>query len=234
MLILQFFSNRNTQKQFRNSLRTFIILSFLIAFTAHAQNHFTILAGPSIATMSGSYIKESGTREWGFTAWFLLDKEFNSRWSFEVGFGVVQKGAKNLLLSTETSDSTYGYQTMYMQVPLLMKAKFPFANGKWFVAPYSGLAVSFNTGCKWKPGNQFEFEEEPCDETTPGGKIEKLELGIPLGAHIWREFPGGSRFMFDVHYEFGLTNVFEGAAEVNEAARNSVLILMAGFAVPLQ
>jgi hypothetical protein len=51
---------------FRNSLKTFIALTLLIASTVHTKNHITILAGPSIATMTGNHIEKSGTREWGF------------------------------------------------------------------------------------------------------------------------------------------------------------------------
>lgn len=212
---------------------SFFCILFFLSSPIYSQNNLGILVGPSAATMSGSYIKGSSGLEWGFAAFINIDKEFGDRWSFVTGINVIQKGGKKLMLAIH-GDSTYGYQSMYLQLPLLIRAKFPFASGKWYVAPYSGFFIGGNLSMAWKPGEQFEFEEEGADENSPGGKPKKLEMGIPIGLHIWRQFPGGSRFMFDLHYELGLANVFQEAQDAGLKAKNNVICAMFGFSVPLQ
>ncbi|NIA31358.1 MAG: outer membrane beta-barrel protein [Actinobacteria bacterium] len=212
------------------------LLLIIVAFAtpAHAQkSSINILAGPTAATLSGSYIQGSSGLEMGFSFWLTIERRFNSRWAFETGFGWVQKGGKKILLSGDDSQ-TYGFQTSYLQIPLLIRATFPIAGGPWYIAPYTGLAIGSNVGCKHKLSDELEFDEEPCDENSPGGKSKTLEFSIPIGAHFWHEFPGGSRFMLDLHYEYGLTNVFTAAADAGQVARNNVLVAMFGFSLPLQ
>lgn len=190
------------------------------------------MGGPTAATMSGNYIKSVDGRELGFSFTFSIDRKFGKTWAFVTGFSLVQKGGMHVELSTEPGQK-YGYQSSYLQVPLLLRAAFPVFGGSWYIAPFSGLTVGTNAGLKYKDASRFEFEEEGANENSPGGKPEKLELGIPIGAQFWREFPGGSRFMLGVHYEIGLTNIFQGAADAGQTARNSTLIFQFGFALPL-
>jgi hypothetical protein len=201
---------------------------------SHAQSHIGIMAGPSAGTMYGSYIKGTDGLELGFSANLTLDKHLGKDWEIVVGVGWVQKGGKKVQLSGFSSDSTYGFQSSYIEVPIVFRKKFKMTQNEWYIAPLAGLAVGFNGGCSWKEGHRFEFEEEPCDENTPGGEMKKLDLSIPFGVAFWKEFTGGSRFHLELRYELGLLNIFEGAAEAGESAKNGVLVAQFGFSIPLQ
>ena len=144
------------------------LLTVIIPFTVYAESHIGLMAGPSAATMRGDFIEGRNGSELGASFALTLDRELSDRWAFVTGIHMIQKGGKKLTLSSETGN-TYGFQTMYLQVPLLARAAFALSDGPWYVAPFSGLAIGLNTSCKHKDGEQFEFEEEGCNEDSPGG-----------------------------------------------------------------
>ena len=219
----------------RNALSVLILLICFSSNPVLAQrSHLGVLAGFASATVGGSYIEGSDGRELGFHGGAVLDREFNARWSLETGFGWMQKGGKKLTLSDHAaSGETYGFQSSYLQIPILLRAKFPIG-GSWFIVPFAGIAFGANVGSKYKNGEAFEFEEEGSTETSPGGKPQTLELSVPLGSYFWIEFPGDSRFFVGLKYELGLTNVYQAAADLGQSSHNKVLVPLFGFVAPLQ
>jgi hypothetical protein len=203
------------------------------AAPAAAQgSHIGLLAGPTASSISGSYVTDAGSRELGFSGFFIIDREFGSVWGMQLGFGWAQKGGDKVELAS-TPGQTWGYSTSYLAIPISVQAKFRFANGRLSLAPHAGITVGLGMGCKVKPGDQFEFEDT-CDERTPGGTLQTVELSVPFGASFNIEFPGGSRFtIVDAAYEYGISNVFTAAADAGQTARNGVLSFRFGFAMPL-
>ncbi len=197
---------------------------------AQAQSRIGLMAGPSLGIMTGSFVDDSGF-EAGFSGGLLLDFQLGEKWAFVTGIQFIQKGALKVKVPS-AGGGTHGFQSAYLQVPILGRVAFALSGGPWHLAPFSGFAIGINVGCKSKDGDRFEFEDE-CDETTPGGNMKTLEYSIPVGLHFWREFPGGSRFMLEARYEFGLNNVFDQAADAGQSARNNVMRFMFGFALPL-
>ena len=212
-----------------------IVATLLAATSAEAQrSHLGILAGPTAGMMSGSYVDASSGVEMGFSFLITLDREFGDILAVTVGAGWVQKGGRRLALA-DMADTvgTYGYQTSYVEVPVSLSAKFRLANGRLSLAPHAGLAVGFGMGCKWKHGEQFEFEGT-CAADKPGGELSSIDVGIPIGVTFAVEFPGGSRFTIaDVGYELGLSNVLCGAEAAGQSVKNGVFSYRFGFAVPL-
>lgn len=190
------------------------------------------MVGPTVASMSGSYIEATDGVELGVGAGLVLDHQFGDRWALVTGIGWVQKGGKSVTLSS-APDSSYGFQSSYLQVPLLARAALPLSGGPWSIAPFAGVAFGLNVGCKYKNADEFEFEEDGCDEDTPGGKPRPIEFSVPFGVNVWREFPGGSRVILEARYELGLTNVFEAASDMSHAARNNIFSARFGFLLPL-
>lgn len=224
------------QKKICNFSRKKLIGKFIILVIFHsslifAQARIGLLGGPTASTMSGSFIEGSQGLELGFSGGLVFELEFGQTWSLVSGIHWVQKGGKRLALSTESE--TYGFQTAYFQLPVLVRIAFPVSNNAWYVAPFTGLMIAAKVGCKYKPGDQFEFEEEPCDETTPGGMPKSLELSTPFGANVWKEYIGGSRFMLEFRYELGWSNVFSVASDAGQIAKHNALIARFGFTLPL-
>jgi hypothetical protein len=220
-----------------NIVGVLILLSvFLPASVLAQKSHLGLMAGFAGATMNGSYIEGSNGLEMGFHFFVTLDREFNDRWSIESGFSWIQKGGKELSLSgTSQGGATHGFQTSYLQVPVLLRLKFPIAGGPWYVVPFAGAAIGTYAGGSYKEGNRFEFAEDATlDENSPGGKPKSLELSVPFGSYFWINFPGDSRFILGVKFELGLTNVFTAAEDAGQKARNNTLVLMFGFVGPLQ
>lgn len=208
-----------------------ILLLLSIPSQVSAQSSIGIMAGFTGGTISGSYIESSDGLELGFSGSLLVDTKIGSRFTLMAGAGWIQKGGKKLKLA-DNNETTYGYQSSYIQIPIYFKAAFPISR-KWSIAPFSGVFFAFHGGTNWKEGEQFTFNNN-VDENSPGGKVKNLELGIPIGIDFWIEFEGGSRLILEARYDIGLTNIFEAAAALNNTARNSVLIGMFGFTIPLQ
>ncbi len=209
-----------------------VVATLFAATSAEAQrSHLGILAGPTAGMMSGSYVDASSGVEMGFSFLATLDREFGDVLAVTVGAGWVQKGGRRLVLAETVG--THGYQTSYVEVPVSLSAKFRLANGRLSLAPHAGVAVGFGMGCKWKPGEQFEFEGT-CAADEPGGELSSIDVGIPIGVTFAVEFPGGSRFTIaDVGYELGLSNVLSGAEATGQSVKNGVFSYRFGFAVPL-
>jgi hypothetical protein len=186
--------------------------------------------GPTASSMTGDYIVSSSGLELGVSFLATLDREFGKHFAFATGIGWYQKGGEKLELADQ-GGSRFGYSTSYLKVPL--KAHYKFRFSTFSLAPYTGIEVGIGLGCKVKPSEQFEFDEA-CEEDTPGGTLEKLDLSVPIGLTWSIEFPGGSRFTIaDVSYHVGLTNVFSAAQAAGQKARNAVWVYQFGFAIPL-
>lgn len=210
-----------------------IVAALLVAAPAHAQrSHIGIMAGPTASTMLGDYVDAAAGLELGFSFLATIDREFSDVLGMWIGVGWVQKGGRRLALA-DAGGTTWGYSTSYLEIPVNFQAKFRFANGRLSLAPHAGIAVGLGLGCKVKPGEQFEFDET-CEEGTPGGALESLDLSVPVGAAFSVEFPGGSRFTIaDLGYDFGLMNVLSAAGEAGQKAGNSTWSVRFGFAMPL-
>jgi hypothetical protein len=223
-------------KKLRNRLATIVVLVvgliILAALPTRAQTNIGLMFGPTAGNMTGSYIRASDGFELGLTISLTLDYQFDNRWAIATGVAWIQKGGKKIVLSS-VADSTYDFQSQYIQIPLLVRAALPISGGEWYLAPFAGVALNLNGGCQYKHSEQFEYEEEGCNETTPGGSPETIELSIPLGANLWHEFEGGSRFIFEVRYELGLSDIFSTASKIGQSARNNLLTARMGFSLPL-
>ena len=201
----------------------------LVSVPATAQ-HFGVLAGPTFSTLTGSFVDGSTGSEVGVNFRLTFDTPLAGNVSLATGLGIVQKGGADLELSP--GGQARGFRTMYVQFPLLIRPEFAISENQWFIAPFAGPAIGFGMSCDVKPADRFEFEDS-CDDTMPGGEQKAIELSALIGFNIWKSFPGGSRFQFEVHYEAGLTNVLGEAGDLGQSARNNVFSAMFGFAFPL-
>ena len=201
----------------------------LVSVPATAQ-HFGLLAGPTFSTLHGSFVDGSTGSEVGVNFRLTFDARLAGNVSLATGLGIVQKGGAELELSP--GGQARGFRTMYLQLPLLIRPEFEISASQWFIAPFAGPAIGFAMSCSVKPADRFEFEDS-CDDTMPGGEQIGIELSAPIGFNIWKRFPGGSRFQFEVRYEAGFTNVLGEASDLGQSARNSVFSAMLGFAFPL-
>jgi hypothetical protein len=218
----------------RKTIPILIVLICLVVLpsgSVWAQSSIGIMAGPTGASMSGSYIESGSGLELGFSGGLVLDRQLGSRFILMSGIGWIQKGGKKLKLA-DYDESTIGYRFSYIQVPVYFKMLFPIANN-WSIAPFSGVYFAFGGGADWKEGHRFGFEDT-VDENSPGGNAKTTEFGIPLGVDFIKEFEGGSRMYLGARLDMGLTDVFEGAKEAGFSSKNRVLVVIFGFTIPLQ
>ncbi len=192
-----------------------------LAGAGHAQPHLGLTGGVTYATFSGDLVERAdgaygsflaGNFEWWLGAW-VLDAEF----------GVMQKGVSNLPLGADLLD----FRLEYLELPVTLNRVFRFGRG-WGVAPYAGVSFALSSGCGFRFDGQSAYED--CGEETPGGNTKAWDLGLPVGFAFRRTYEGGSRLSLEVRYAFGVS----GALDVEgRAARNNVLTVLLGFAVPL-
>ena len=149
-----------------NLLALCLCTVILSAAPIQAQTSIGIMAGPVAATISGSYIESSNGLELGFSAQLVIDHRLGNRYTVMAGVGWIQKGGKKLRLA-DHDESTYGYQSSYVQIPVHFKAAFPISR-HWSMAPFSGIFFAFNLSAKWKEGHRFEFKHD-VDDNSPGG-----------------------------------------------------------------
>ena len=208
-----------------------LALSALLIGPVTAQAYFGITAGPTLSVMTGSFIEQSDGVEWGveFNGRFET-RLFGNTW-FRTGLGFAQKGGSKLTLANGDTE-TYGFKTAYLRFPLVLRQEFTLGDGPWAIGPYAGFAIGSNSGCSVKPGEELEFPYT-CADSLPGGEVQAIEASIPLGADVWIQFPGASRFLLGVKYEIGLTNVLQEAADAGQAAKHNVFVAYFGFMLPL-
>ncbi len=207
-----------------------VALCSFMGRAAAAQSHIGILAGPTASRLAGSFVDDSEGSEVGVNFRVTFDSRLVGSVWLATGISILQKGGKKVSLSG--SSETYGFRSMYLQVPLLVRPQFQIAESPWFIAPFAGAGIALNVSCNIKPGDQFEFDEE-CGESMPGGDPRGIELSIPIGAELWRSFPGGSKFVFEVRYDVGVSNTLRQGDDLGLSARNNIFTAMFGFALPL-
>ena len=128
----------------------------LLSAPAAAQSHIGILAGPTASRLSGSFVDDSEGSEVGVNFRVTFDSHLAGSVWLATGIAILQKGGRKVLLSG--SSETFGFRSMYLQLPFLVRPQFQIAETPWFVAPFAGAGIAFNLGCSVKPGDQFEFE----------------------------------------------------------------------------
>ncbi len=218
-------------RSLRFALGALVLLALLASTTsrADAQVDFGLTAGPTIADLSGSYI-ESSITTWGLIIGGFVDWRFHPRWAAQAGFNSTQKGAFEVLFAGE--DEEYDIRLSYLEIPLSVRYRVPFAQDRWEFAPFAGAVVSFGSSCEIKPAGFPEFEDE-CGEEEPGGEFKTFDLVWQLGIGVDRVFKGGSGFGFDVRYSRGTQTVFEGATAADLSVVNSLLDIKFRMFLPL-
>lgn len=198
------------------------IAAGLIAQPAQAQHHLGLFVGPTLATMSGELI-ESSEIAWGVAIGVNYELELGDHWQLDAEFGLSQKGAAQAPGDAGNVD----YQLQYMELPITLSRLFDLG-GSWYVSPFAGIAIAVATGCGVRPAGTFDYVD--CDETTPGGLQQDLDVGIPFGVAFRHRYRGGSAMSVEARYTLGLSPAFD---EDGVIASNNVLAVLFGFVFPL-
>lgn len=205
-----------------------LALIVLIASPASAQMDIGLHFGPTITTMTGSYIESSGHRI-GFVGGAFAEQRLNRRWSVKIGVNVAQRGSFDVLLAG--ADSLWDYRFMYVEIPAAVHFTVTGPEKPWTFNVFAGGAFSRSLDCEVKPPTQYGFGE--CRPTTPGGELKSSDVVVQVGVEVVRRFVGGSRFGFDARVSLGTMNVLEGASEASLSARNNALDFRFHLALPL-
>lgn len=200
-----------------------VVIGVAAAQPAAAQSHIGLVIGPTMANLAGDLV-ESSDIAWGVFVGLNYELELGEDWQLDAEFGLSQKGASRV----PTADGPIDYNLSYIEVPVTINRLFWIADGRWAISPYLGLAAGMATSCGVRPSGEFDYTD--CDETTPGGAYEKLDLSVPIGVAFRHRYRGGSAMAVEARYSVGLSAVFDTGSGT---ARNNVATVMFSFVFPL-
>jgi hypothetical protein len=111
------------------------------------------MAGMSISTFRGAAVGNADVRT-GLIAGGFATFSFSPYFAFEPQVAYVQKGAN---YTTGSAGGMLGvsYSLTYLEIPLLFKARYPIAGGKWptIISVVAGPAIGLNTSCNYGSGS---------------------------------------------------------------------------------
>lgn len=173
------------------------------------------------------------------------DADFDSRTRFLVGgfaqFTIGEKFAvqPEVLYSGKGAKVTDGGQAAslglnYIEIPLLLIARFPSRESPIYPILYAGPSVAFKTSCGVTGENEGVSVDVDCDAPLLDGGIETASTDFGL------VFGGGFEILYsrltiqlDARYTLGLTNLNDVADE-KVSVKNRTWSFMIGLGIPIE
>lgn len=181
--------------------------------------HFGVLAGAAFAKVGGPDVANEDVKtRVGIAGGGFATLGMSRTFVIEPEVLYAQKGAE----STE-GGVTSKARLSYVEVPLLLKARFPGAGGGTVVphvyaGPYFGLRV----GCSVSASNGTTTITSGCGDQSADIHIKSSDFGATFGGGV---DVGGA--IIDVRYDLGLSKL--GSETTNNDVKNRVLYLLVGW-----
>lgn len=173
---------------------------------------FGIIGGYNMSGAYGDDVEGADTRS-GYDIGGLVQIPFGEMITVQPEVHYTQKG-----YSSDVADVSLDY----LQVPLLLRAGVPLAEG-FDVDLQFGPSFGFLLGCETDPSGPVEAVD--CDDEVKG-----FDWGIVGGGSFsWAAGPGD--VLFDIRYDLGLTDIDD--TEPVASVKNTNFQFLLGYAFPL-
>jgi hypothetical protein len=218
-------------------------LLFFVPTAVHAQDaqdlEVGVQAGGSLATFHGNTgaITRGGAidhqRREGLFVGGYVSIPFTPVLSFRPGLTYVQKGASvddTRAFGVGSSDPIRveeSYKFSYLQLPLLLEARFPVA-GAFHSSVLLGPSVGVNVQ------KSIERNEDVQTEAIPESEVNPLELGVVGGVELGYNLGGAGTVTLGTQYDIGVNQIIpndDAAAEKGKEAefRNGAFTVSLGY-----
>jgi hypothetical protein len=176
----------------------------LTSTPARAQIPLTVVAGPTIASVSTDAYDASSTV--GFFVAAGTAYPLSERVSLMPFVGYVQKGAE-----FDGSKASYDY----IEIPLFLGTRIAL-NEEWSLGLHAGPQVGFNINCDEDGYDCSDYED-----------FKGTEVGVVGGVALSHPLSESHTVSFGISYDLGLTDIF--GSESDYSFKNRVLSLWAGI-----
>ena len=200
------------------ALRASLLLAVLTAPALHAQllkeRTFGALLGVSLAKATGADAEQSKVAT-GVAVGGFLTLGFTKGIALEPQLLLVDKGIKG-----ESDGSTATVKVSYLQMPLLLKLRFPIgATGDRSVFAFAGPGIALKVGCRISLKSGGVDLNTGCDDSE--NQINSIDTGIMGGVG----FDLG-RATFSARYDRSLSRIDSSSPPSD--IKNSAILLLAG------
>ena len=210
--------------RFRRLVIPNLALSFVISSIAPAQGtarnvHFGVLAGGAFAKVSGKDTKgQNITTRVGIAAGGFVTIGVSRNFAIEPEVLFAQKGVKS-----SDATSTANLKLSYVEVPVLLKFRFPGTSGGVVVPHlYAGPYLGFKAGCRVSGTDGTLTVSGKCESQPFDVKVKSTDFGATFGGGV-----DVGRAIIDVRYDLGLSKI--GNNTSNNDVKNRVFYLLAGW-----
>lgn len=204
----------------RRTTMSVLVLSVAASSAALAQKtevHFGVLAGASFAKISGSDVTGDVKIRTGFAAGGFVNIGVSKNFAIEPEALFVQKGAKQTDSGVESK-----IKVSYVEVPVLLKLRFPSASGGTVVPHvYAGPYLGFKAGCHISATDGSITASANCADAPFNAKIKSTDFGATFGAGV-----DVGRAIIDARYDLGLTKLGNDPSGDNDIKSRTILLLV--------
>ena len=205
----------------RRTMVSALVLSVATSSTALAQKsevHFGVLAGAAFAKVSGSDVTGDVKTRVGIAAGGFVTIGVSKNFAIEPEALFVQKGAKQ----TE-SGVTSRLKLSYVEVPVLLKLRFPGSSGGTVVPHiYAGPYLGFKAGCHLSSTDGTTTVSAKCEDSPFDFKVKSTDFGATFGGGV-----DVGRAIIDVRYDFGFSKIGDNTSDND--IKNRVFYLLVGW-----
>ena len=205
-----------------------VALVAMLAQPASAQEGMGIRAGiqggVTYYNLTGDDVGSSDSRI-GFAAGAFAAFDFSPFFGLNLEGNWVQMGAENITATGEPGDSI-NLRLAYIQVPLTLRGSLPLGE-KTIIGAFAGVAAGISTTCQFK-GTAENAAAISCDQVNQGEK--SLVWSVPVGVGVTFNASSEARFILDVRYDYGITEVFKavGTADAPDVKNSGFQLFARG------